>query len=515
MKISRVLPLAVIALFVVIVLLPIFLMLVAPVVSQDLASHASLFNQRHLSLSWNSLVLATGTTALCLVVGVPLAFFLQKTDLRGRRFFRIVYLIPILIPPYIHAIVWTRLGDFLSAVDIHNLLGAIFVSAIAYFPFVTLTTMKGLTSIDHEMEESSILCHGALRTIRGITLPLSSPHVLCGALFVFIITIIDFGVPDIFRVRVYAVEIFIHFSALYDERTASFLSYPLIVVTLLAVLLQKRYMRDRAYVSIGAGRGKTVSYNLGTYHPLALAFTTITMILSVVVPIALLFKESGSLENYFRVFSTSIDQIAYSLLLAALGGLLTVALAFPLSFIIERSRKRGAGLLEFATLIPFAIPASTLGIGLIKVWNRTGIDLIYNSSCIILLGYVAHCIPFAIRVTSSGIKQVSSDLEEVACLSTGSRTRIMRKILLPLCSPSLLAGFFIAFVLSIGDLSTTILVIPPGRETIPLKIYNLMHYGAENLVAALCLILIGIILLFSLLFLILYRVGQRWRYAQS
>ncbi|MEW6571866.1 MAG: ABC transporter permease subunit [Nitrospirota bacterium] len=128
-----------------------------------------------------------------------------------------------------------------------------------------------------------------------------------------------------------------------------------------------------------------------------------------------------------------------------------------------------------------------------------------SSPFIIILGCMVRSIPFVIRTTSSGIRQVSPSMEEVAFLNTGNWAKVVRKIVVPLLKPSLMAGFFITFILSIGELGTTLLVIPPGRETIPIKIYNLMHYGADQMVAALCLILIVVILVLSGLFLVIHK----------
>ncbi|GBD95918.1 molybdenum transport system permease protein ModB [bacterium BMS3Abin06] len=103
------------------------------------------------------------------------------------------------------------------------------------------------------------------------------------------------------------------------------------------------------------------------------------------------------------------------------------------------------------------------------------------------------------------MKQVGQRVEEAAFLTTGNWSKVMYRIIIPLTKHSLIAGFFIVFILSIGEIGTTLLVIPPGRETVPIKIYNLMHYGADQMVAALCLILIAIILAFSGLFLIVHK----------
>ena len=501
--------LAIISLFIIIVLLPIFFMIIAPLVTHSANTFEKpLFDERHLALAKNSLSLAAGTTCLSVVIGVTLAFLLSRTNLWGRALFGVLYLIPILIPPYIHAIVWCRLDGHINtflSLDIRSLFGAIFVLSLAYFPFVTLMTISGIKSIDRGLEEASLMRHGPWRTLKRITLPLALPHIFSGGLFVFIFSIVDFGVPDILRVNVYPVEIFIQFSALYDERAAALLSFPLITITFILIILQKWHMGARSYVNLTAGSGRRITYDLRSLNPLALLFCLIVFSLSVLIPLAVLIKEAGSLSNYIRVLATSMDQITYSIVLAALGGLLTLFLAFFISYMIERSKSKAIISLELASLIPFAIPGITLGIGLIKVWNRPIIDLLYGCPLIIILGYMARFIPFTIRATSSGIKQINPHLEEVGFLSSSSWMRVIRRIIIPLSSPSLMAGFFIAFILSLGELGTTLLIIPPGRQTIPIKIYNLMHYGADQMVAALCLILVGITLVFSAIFLVSYR----------
>jgi iron(III) transport system permease protein len=511
MRPPRFLPTVVISLFGIIVLLPILYMFLAPFVvhtSQLTDAPRPLLEVRHLSLAKNSLGLALGTSGMCLILGVLVAFLIQRTGMPGKTVFRVIYIIPILIPPYIHAIVWGHVNPWIKQIfsaDIHSLGGAMFVLTMAYFPFVTLTTISGLKSIDRNLEEAALLVHGRWHTIRKITLPLVLPHIFAGAIFVFTFAFIDFGVPDILRVKVFPVEIFVQFSAFYDERAAAFLSLPLIGITLFLIMLQRRYMQNRSYVQLSGIAEKTIEYPLGRMNIIACGCCMIVLGLAVGLPVAVMLKVAGSLSNYIRVLNTSAGQIGYSLGLASAGAVLALLLAFPLSYFIERSKIKGSLALEYVMFIPLAIPAATLGIGLIKIWNLPVIDVIYGSSWIIVFGYVARFIPFAVIMTSSGLKQVNPRAEEAAFLTSSRWTRVMRKIVVPLTRHSLITSFFIVFILSVGELGTTLLVIPPGRETIVIKIYNLMHYGAEQMVAALCVILIVIILAISGLLLLLHK----------
>jgi iron(III) transport system permease protein len=469
----------------------------------------SLFEERQLGLAANSLGLAAGATCLSLIFGIPLAFLISRTELLGRRIFGVLSIVPVLIPPYIHAIVWSHLDSFWRpyfAWDVHSVGGAILVLAFAYFPFVTLMVFSGLQSIDRNLEEVSLLRHGRWETLSRITVPLVTPHILSGAIFVFIFSIIDFGVPDILRVRVYPVEIFIQFSAFYNEQGATILSLPLVGMTFFLIVLQKYLMKRRLYIQLTGGQAEPKRYDLGRLNIPAFAFCVFVIGFSVLLPVGVLFKVAGHIENYHRVLLTSQDQILYSLVLACSGSVLGLILAFPLAYLIDRLKARMRTTLEFISLIPLAVPATTLGIGLIKLWNRPVVDeIIYGSALIIIFGYVARFIPFLTISAVSGLKQVSPQLEEAAFLTTSRWSKVMGRIVIPLSRRSILAGFFFGFILCFGELGTTLLVIPPGRETVPIKIYNLMHYGAEQLVAALCLTLIVIILGIAGLFLIIHR----------
>ncbi len=504
--------------FSLIVLLPILFMFAAVFKNGNISTDffkVVFLNNRQWHLIKHSLLLSTGVTLLSLVLGTGLAFFLERTNLWGRHIFRLIYFIPLLIPPYIHAIVWTHLlaksGPYTwigPLFKIHSLHGAVFVLTLAYFPFVTLLTISGLKSVNQHLEEASLIHHGPLKTAKSITLPLVTPHIFTGAVFVFIFALVNFSVPDILRVNVYPVEVFIQFSAFFNERAATLLSLPLIVIAVILITLQNKHMKGRSYINLEGTKEKKRWLHLG---PLANGvfslFCSIVFILSILLPVAVLFKVAGPFSNYVKSFSTSKGQIGYSILLAFLGALGSIILSFFISYLIERGSDWKKHFLEFTSMLPFAVPAIVLGIGMIKVWNHSWTNFIYGSSVIIIFGYIARFIPFGIWSVQSNIKQIPVHLEEAGLLNTSSWNRILRKIVVPLCKPGLITGFFIIFVLSLGELGTTLLIIPAGRSTLPIKIYNLMHYGAEHMVAALSLQLIGLIIVFAIIFFGLYRLA--------
>lgn len=443
---------------------------------------------RQMGLMKTSLVLAGFTSLISLLIGVPLAFLFHKTDLPGKKYLAFVCLTPLLLPPYIQALVWTGL----SFPYIHTPAGAVFVFTLSFFPFVTIITGSGLRSMDLSLEEAALISRGKWQTIRKITLPMITPHIMAGAIIVFVFTIINFEVPDVLRVMVYPVEIFIHFSAFYDEKTATLLSTPLIGLTLFLIWGQMLYMKNRSYVALGQSYGEHSLFVLNRFKFPCVVWVLTIITFAVIIPVIFLVKGAGNLDNYMQVFTSSRDHIFYSIIIAFSSALIMTLVSFPVAYYLVRSKGGLSSTLDYGIQLSFGIPSIVLGIGLIHVWNRDWSDGIYSSSWILIFAFISGYSPFVIKVISAKICQIHTEWEEAALLGTGSRVKTLLGVVLPLSMPGIVTGFFIGFVLSLFNLGTALLVIPPGKGSLPISIYNFMHYGAMDAVYAQSIILIAI-----------------------
>jgi iron(III) transport system permease protein len=473
-----------------------------------------LLTPRQFGLMKTSLLLATGTTILSLLIGVPLAVAISRADLPLRRFFTLACLTPLIIPPYIQAIVWTKLFSSGPAAQIlpsvFSTAGGIFVFTLSFFPFVTLISSSGLKSIDPSLEEASLTAKDALRTLRGITLPLITPHITSGAILVFVFTLVNFEVADILRLKTYPIEIFINFSAFYNEKAATLLSVPLISVCLFLIWGQMAVMKDRSYANFRSSSPEGPLFHLGPLKPVCVGWIAFVILVSVLVPLWVLVRGAGPVENYAKAFAVSRTQIFYSLWVSALSSLIMVLFSLGAAYSLEREKGPLRGLLDFLIQTPFGVPSIVLGIGLIHAWNRSGLGWVYETPAILIIGLVTGYAPFVVKIVSTKIKQVHREFEEAALLATPRGTRIFRRILLPLCLPGLVAGFMAGFVLSLSNLGTALLVAAPGTATLPIKIYNFMHYGAEEIVFASNLILMAMIGFGLAVFHPALRMVHRW-----
>ena len=510
--------------FFVITLLPIISMYVGALFSEghfSLESYSKgLLNLRQLVLLKNSFSLALGVSFFSVLLGVPFAFMIARTDIPWRSVFKKIYLIPFFLPSYITGVAWIQLLGQRGSLNIwlmrllhleepffsiYGLPGVIFVLTLNYFPCVTLLTLSGLEQMDGTLEDAAALYSSNKVVFIRITLPLLLPHILSGALFTSMFALNDFGLPALLDLKVFPVEIFTQFSAFFDTSAASALSIPLIGSVLLIFLLCRCVSR-KSYTTISTQTTPLRQLQLGKWKYPCLLFCVIVIGLAVVVPLLMLLIQSASLETYRVAWTTGRKQLVNSLWLAALGATCIVGLGFFLAYLVEKTTFRSRGVLDMMTVLPYAVPSTIVGIGLIELWNRQGLfHIIYGSFPIIIFGYAARFIPFGNQPIIANLKQLDPSLEEASeNLGATFRHTIIR-ILLPLMKPGLLAGWTLAFVLCMGELGTTILVYPSGLDTLPLLIFNVAHYGPDSLLAALCLFLIFVTLLPLLCFSVITR----------
>lgn len=442
---------------------------------------------RQLSMLRDSLITASGAMTCSVIVGIPLAFLLCRTNMFGREFFKNIYLLPLMLPPYIQAIVWTRFPGMEQG--IYSIPGAIFIFTLSFFPFTTLIASSGFKAMDHRLEEAAMLHHKKALVLRKITLPLVFPHIACGAILVFVFSIVNFEVADILRLKVYPLEIFIHFSAFYDEKGATVLSLPLIGATMAFVWIQMWTMRGKSYLNMARHAESGRLYDLGAWRYVAALYPFVLLSVCLSVPVYMLAKNAGPPGSYAQAWASGAGAVFYSLGVSAAGAAAMTVCAVPVSYYLVRNTGKIRTFVDFAVQIPFGVPSIVLGIGMITLWNRPFLDFLYGSSAIVVLAMVTAYSPFVIKVISAQIMRIDRDLEDAGRMGAGP-VKVFSRILLPLILPAVVAGFVVGFVLSLSNLGTSLLLAAPGKTTLPMAIYNYMHYGADEMVCALSLFLL-------------------------
>jgi iron(III) transport system permease protein len=476
----------------------------------------------------NSLVLGVWTAVLSVVVGLPLAWAVSRTNAPAKRFVHLTVVVSYITPPYLTAIAFLDLfgpgaglvNRFVRDVlglpaltfDVRSMTGLVLVTVLHTFPFVYFLAASALEALDASMDESAeILGVSRWRVAAIITAPLVAPALLSGAVIAFVHAIALFGPQAIIGLpgRIFTLPTRIY--ALFDDPAqhglACAMSLILVAITVAALSLQHRYLATRSCVTLAGTGSRPQLIDLGPARWGIFAFFAAVFAVAVLAPYLTLLavslsEPSGSrlwqnftLEHYRLVLledDVTRRAIWNSLLLAGVAATLTVLLGSVIGWIAWRTTLRGRQFLEDAALIPLGLPGIVLAVALIQFWLRVPLPVL-GTLLILLLAYTGRDLPLGVSSARAAFRQIDPSLEETARVIGAGWLRTFRSIVLPLTRPGLFAGWLLVFVPAIQELSASILLFSSKSITLAVVVYDLHVTGALEPVAALAIVTLLII----------------------
>jgi iron(III) transport system permease protein len=475
------------ALFVVVCVLPAAYMFAISFVSTDgawtFSNYARLLSEpRQRDLLLTTVTLGVSASLISLTLGVPLGFVLARIKVPRIALLRVALLAPLVIPPYVLAIVWILVTGY--STFSYSLSGAALVLGIGLYPLPMLAAEAGFRKIDASLEEAGRMTTDGRRVFFRITLPLVAPLVAAAGLLVFALSIAEFGVPGLLRVRVFTTEVFTAFAALYDFGRATALAVPLLIATLLAAAVARSIIGERLLTPTHTWRSAALTPN-PTRDAIVLMVILVLIAIVVGLPIATLaLRTQGATANIMP----ALPAIRASILLSLIAATSIAIVGLLLGYARGRMKSRWGLLMDLMLIGAFALPSTVVGVGIIGVWNRPAVPIaLYSSSIIIVLAYMARFLPVAILIIAAGIRQVPVASEEVAEICGVTWAKSLWRIVIPQVRGSLVAAWVAVFVLTFGELGATILVSPPGESTLPVRMYTLIANAREREVATLAL----------------------------
>lgn len=479
---------------------------------------------------FNSLLLASLTTILSSILGIFTGFLFSKTDLPLKGFYRVLFLLPFIIPSYVYGLAWANLlgktgllNNLLSGIPfltedtvssfMYSVFGGAAVLGLSFFPIMMLITEGCLLRVGVHMEESALMLERRGRVIMNVLFPLASPGIFSGMLIVFILTLSEFGVPFLLDIKVLTTQIFIQFSAFYNEKAAVALSTPLVCITVLLMVIERIYLRGRSFEALGRKiDARTYTYLLGRWKIPCIIACSLILAVVVVLPLATLVMDSWSLDAYKRAVLLTRRSIMNTLIFGAVGASLVTLLGLAMGYFSEKARLYIGKGMEFSMVMLFAVPATVIGVGLIRLWNRPDAfsQFVYGSFIIIIIGYIARFTPIAVRTMADSYKQVPDHLEDAAVVAGAGWWRLMGKIFVPLVGSGIMITWLLSFIFCVGEIGTTILVYPPGHETLPIALFTVMANSPTDVVAAISVLLVVIVLVPVGLFLGILHLVRKW-----
>src|SRR5262249_55144865 len=149
----------------------------------------------------------------------------------------------------------------------------------------------------------------------------------------------------------------------------------------------------------------------------------------------------------------------------------------------------------FLMWTPFFMPGVLLGIGLIFLLNRPGLAFFYQSIGVVILAFGIRYFAVGWSAVNAAVGSMDCALTDAAKLSGASGWQLWRHVRWPQLAPQLAAAWYVIYLLCLWDVETLVLIVPPGGETLALRIFNLLHYGHNTQVNALCLLLLMLAIL--------------------
>ena len=497
---------------------------------------------RLLRLIGNSVIYAAGTAIITFVIGGFVAWAVERTDAPGAMLFHNLALLSFAIPGLLMAMAWIfvlspNIG-WVNAVlkstldlknapfNIYSMTGMIWSLSSHYFPLAYLALGPALRALDVRMEEAGLVSGGRYwQVVPKITLPLLRPAILSGLLLLFIMGLSSYEVPRVIglpaRIEVFTTRI--QNAAIEtppEFGVASALSLLLLVVCLIAVYFYRRATRNAEAFATITGKGyMPTRIELGRWRwPVSIAILLMFAI-TLGLPLFTLAWQSffsnlsqpfmnsppkATLANYAYIlrYPIFIDAVQTSVVVSAMAATVVVALTMVMAWVARRSASRFAWLLDALASAPIAIPSVIVGASILFTYLVIPIG-VYGTIWILLIAYVTLSLPYGMRFASSGITQIHRELEEVAEVSGAHTGQVLRRVLLPLLLPFLLAAWIYVFVLSVRELGASIFLVGPGVNvlaTISLTMWE--EGGSYGAVAAL-----GILQILPLLVIV---AGLRW-----
>ncbi|OGP04458.1 MAG: hypothetical protein A2Z91_00625 [Deltaproteobacteria bacterium GWA2_38_16] len=512
---------------------PLLLLIFKSISPEHIQNYALIVSKKSNWISLlNTLSLCITTTALTIIIGLPLAWLLYKTDIPQKNLWKSLFSIPYIIPPYVGAIAWLKLLNPTSGslnlffmkylhlnsapFQIYSLGGAAMVLGFFFYSFIFLACYNALQKMDPSLEEAALMCgSNRWQAFKDITLPLILPALMSGIILVFIATATAFGVPALLMMpqRLFVLTTRIYTDVLNYSGgilKASSLSVILMIFGLTGLWASSLFLKNKRFTTLSGkyARGEPLSlqkwkwpciiFLIGVWG-IMVFLPLITIVISSFLKI---YGEPLSFSNFsfqkyrYVLFELATTQKSFlnSFLFATLASLISVILGALVAYVKVKTHIKSRHWITFLATLPYATPGTVVAIGLIIAFSGShGLNL-YNTFWILIVAYSVKYISFAIQNTAAALEQIDSTLEESGRMCGASWLKVFATILVPILKPTLIASFFLIFMPTFCELTMSILLVGPKTETVGTLLFNLQSYDDPQSAAVLATLIICVIL---------------------
>ncbi|MGQ0551151.1 MAG: ABC transporter permease [Armatimonadota bacterium] len=487
------------------VLLPVAYLIVRAL-GADEGIWSLLIRARTLQVLLRTLTLAAAVTAGTIVLAVPLAWLIVRTDLPGARLWSALTALPLVVPSYVGGLViatifgpagtlqhlLNALGGLWRVPEIYGFPGAWLTLVLFTYPYVLLSVRAGLRGLDPSLEESSHgLGQGAWTTFRRVTLPLLRPWIRAGALLVALYVLSDFGAVSMMQFESFTTAIYLQYQGSLNRSYAAVLSLVLVAVATIILLIEGRDGRLR-YHRVGPGSGKPPrQVQLGAWTVPALISCGVITTLGVLLPVAVIGYWLVVGLRHGQPLILPVGPLVNSFYASALGAGATLLAALPIAILSARHGGAGANLTLRLIYAAYALPGLVIALALVFFTARY-LPAFYQTVGLLVFAYAVHFLPQAVGPLRSALLQVSPAHEEAAQTLGRTPREVLWAVTLPLVRPGVIAATALVFLTCMKELPATLLLSPTGFETLATRVWSAATEGFFTRAAPPALLLLGL-----------------------
>lgn len=437
---------------------------------------------RTLELILNSLTLTFAVCLTAVAVGTIQAWATSRSDLKLKRVFQIVAVLPLAIPSYVLAYAWLAFNQ-----NFDGFFGSWLVLSISTSPFVFLAVTAALARHNSASEEvARTLGKSQLQVARSITWPAIKPAVLGSGLLVALYTLSDFGAVSLMRFDTFTRAIYNAYRASFDRDAAAAIALILILVTVILVIAQGRITQVQAVKESDQFRYSKTKLNYWQF--LVSGVLTLWFVISIVIPVSSIIYWNlvgQSTAVTAEVLRALINTLSYGLL----GGLSVSAIGIAIAILVVRYRSQFGMRVEQTILFTHALPGVVIALAFVFLVNQT-LPALYQTSILVIVAYVALFLPNAVAVLKVPISQVPIGIEEVSRTLGSSQMQTIRRVIIPAAGPGILSAIAFVALTVIKELPATLILRPTGIETLATRLWSATSINAFSAAAPYALLLI-------------------------
>ncbi|MBK4216777.1 iron ABC transporter permease [Paracoccus caeni] len=445
----------------------------------------------------NSLVLAIMTGVGTTLLGLAFALIFTRTNFGAKKFLRVLTILPIITPPFVIGLalilLFGRTGtmtEFFADLFgwektrwLYSIWGVWLAQMLSFTPIAFLVLIGVVEGVSPSMEEASqTLDANRWQTFRYVSLPLMRPGLANAFLLGFIESLADFGNPLVLGGNFNVLSTEIYFAivgTVADPAKAAILSMILLFMTLGAFMVQRKWLGNKNYATVTgkADNGQHASLNPGMKwlcYGLALPWAAFTLVVYSLIVFGSFVKlwgydHSFTLDHYKRAFAivfrngvhfvgSAWDSYFSTLTIAAISAPLTAAVGLATAYLLVRQKFAGKGAFEFSTMLSFAIPGTVIGVAYVMAFNFPPIELT-GTAIILILVFVFRNMPVGVRGGIAAMSQLDKSLDEASITLGANSFTTLRRVILPLMGPAILAALTYSFVRAITSVSAVIFLV--------------------------------------------------------